>query len=179
VVLASVACLGPAANMSAAGGFDRLRSEESAAPVSVSSQAWQYHGGSGRQYQQDRTRPRPVPAWNQASNEGRELADRLISPFFSFDFVVSRALVQKPAISGFKSQAAFANDRSIADPILAKTCSGTPCIDTTDREAAGDTRDEQLMLQIGGLFGILYLAFLVVWFWVTRFRGRPASSART
>jgi hypothetical protein len=174
VVLASVVCLGPAASVSAAGGLDRLRSEEATAQVTFSSQAKQYHGGRGPQYQQRRARQRPVPVWNTASNHPRELINRLISPFSNFDFAVSSAYLQKPAISRLNSSISVGTDRWIADRILTRTCSRTPCIDRADREAAGDTRDERLMLQIGGLFGMLYLAFLVVWFWATRYRARPS-----
>jgi hypothetical protein len=34
------------------------------------------------------------------------------------------------------------------------------------------------MLQIGMLIGLAYLAFLTLWFWRTRFRGRIGRSAR-
>jgi hypothetical protein len=33
------------------------------------------------------------------------------------------------------------------------------------------------MLQIGGVLGLVYVAFLAVWFWATRFRMRPPRSA--
>jgi hypothetical protein len=35
------------------------------------------------------------------------------------------------------------------------------------------------MLQLGGLFGVAYLVFLVFWYWATRFRPRPPRSAHT
>jgi hypothetical protein len=35
------------------------------------------------------------------------------------------------------------------------------------------------MLQIGGLFGMVYLVFLAFWVWATRFRARPPRAART
>jgi hypothetical protein len=35
------------------------------------------------------------------------------------------------------------------------------------------------MLQIGAVLGLVYLAFLAVWFWATRFRIRPPTSAST
>ena len=38
--------------------------------------------------------------------------------------------------------------------------------------------DARLMLQIGQLLGLAYLAFLAVWFWATRFRTRPYRGAR-
>ena len=33
------------------------------------------------------------------------------------------------------------------------------------------------MIRIGATLGLIYLAFLAVWFWATRFRMRPSSSA--
>jgi hypothetical protein len=38
-------------------------------------------------------------------------------------------------------------------------------------------RDPRLMIRIGATLGLVYLAFLAVWFWATRFRMRPPSSA--
>jgi len=34
------------------------------------------------------------------------------------------------------------------------------------------------MLQIGLVLGMVYLAFLVLWFWATRFRTKPHWGAR-
>ena len=33
--------------------------------------------------------------------------------------------------------------------------------------------DPRLMIRIGATLGLVYLAFLAVWFWATRFRMRP------
>jgi hypothetical protein len=43
--------------------------------------------------------------------------------------------------------------------------------------AAENGRDPRLMLDIAKALGLVYLAFLAVWFWATRFRMRPPSSA--
>jgi hypothetical protein len=40
-------------------------------------------------------------------------------------------------------------------------------------EAADGLSDSRLMVQFGMLLGVLYLAFLSVWFWLTRARERP------
>ena len=40
-----------------------------------------------------------------------------------------------------------------------------------------NSRDPGLMIRIGATLGLGYLAFLAVWFWATRFRMRPPSSA--
>ena len=49
------------------------------------------------------------------------------------------------------------------------------------REAAGEgadgLNDNRLAVQLGMLFGVLYLAFLSVWFWATRVRMEPARVA--
>jgi hypothetical protein len=45
------------------------------------------------------------------------------------------------------------------------------------REAAGEAADglsdTRLVVQVGMLLGVVYLAFLSVWFWATRARVRP------
>ena len=179
VLLAMVAFLGWAANVSAAADVEALAGKQSAAQGSVLSQSRQYHAGRAVQYQQGRAAAMPVSAWNQTPDAARELVNRLISPFFSFDFAVSNVELQKPVISRSRSPFGIANDRSIADRISARTCSRTPCLDRVDQAFAGDTTNERLMLQIGGLFGTFYVAFLAVWFWATRVRGRPPSGAHT
>jgi hypothetical protein len=37
--------------------------------------------------------------------------------------------------------------------------------------------DPQAMFQLGAVLGLVYVAFLAVWFWATRFRVRPPRSA--
>jgi hypothetical protein len=39
------------------------------------------------------------------------------------------------------------------------------------------SRDPRLMLQLGAVLGLVYVGFLAVWFWATRFRLRPPRSA--
>ena len=45
-------------------------------------------------------------------------------------------------------------------------------------EGADVSRDTKLMLQIGGLLGLVYGAFLVLWLWATRVRPRMRRGAR-
>jgi hypothetical protein len=174
-----VAFLGWAANVSAAAHVEALGGKQPTAQGSVLSQSRQYHSGRAVQYQQGRAAAGPVFASNLTPDAARELANRLISPFFNFDFAVSNVKLQEPVISRSGSPVGVANDRSIADQISPRTCSETPCLDRVDQAFAGDTTNERLMLQIGGLFGMLYVAFLAVWFWGTRVRGRPPSGAHT
>ena len=47
-----------------------------------------------------------------------------------------------------------------------------------NREIGDDLGDSRLMIQIGMALGFLYAAFLSVWFWATRLRGRPDREAR-
>jgi hypothetical protein len=179
VLLAMVAFLGWAANVSAAADVEALAGKQSAAQGSVLRHSRQYHAGRAVQYQQGRAAARPVSAWNQTPDVAREFVNRLISPSFNFDFAVSNVKLQEPFISRSRSRLGIPNDRSIADQISARTCSRTPCLDRVDQAFAGDTTNERLMLQIGGLFGMFYVAFLAVWFWATRVRGRPPSGAHT
>jgi hypothetical protein len=46
-------------------------------------------------------------------------------------------------------------------------------------EAAADTgwTDSRIMMQLGMLLGIVYAAFLTVWFWATRIRPQPYGRA--
>jgi hypothetical protein len=179
VLLAMVAFLGWAANVRAAADVEALAGKQPAAQGSVLSQSRQYHTGGAVQYQHGRAAARPASAWNQTLDAAHEFAIRLIPPFFNFDFAVSNVKLQESVISRSRSPVGIANDRSIADRISPRTCSGTPCLDRVDQAFAGDTTNERLMLQIGGLFGMLYVAFLAVWFWATRVRGRPPSGAHT
>jgi hypothetical protein len=179
VLLAMVAFLGWAANVRAAADVEALASAQPAAQGSVLSQSRQYHAGRTVQYQQGRAAARPVSAWSQTPDATHQFVNRLISPFFNFDFAVSNVNLHEPVISRSRSPVGIANDRSIADRISPRTCSGTACLDRVDQAFAGDTTNERLMLQIGGLFGMLYVAFLAVWFWATRVRGRPPSGAHT
>lgn len=48
---------------------------------------------------------------------------------------------------------------------------------STNGQIASSNGDPRLMLQIGAAFGLIYIAFLMVWFWATRFRVRPHGSA--
>lgn len=43
--------------------------------------------------------------------------------------------------------------------------------------ATENGKDARLMLGIAAALGLVYLAFLAVWFWATRIRMRPPSSA--
>jgi hypothetical protein len=43
--------------------------------------------------------------------------------------------------------------------------------------AVENGKDPRLMLGIAAALGLVYLAFLAVWFWATRIRIRPPSSA--
>jgi hypothetical protein len=164
-------------NASAARGADR--DVRPAAPRADLGQARQYHGREGPQYHQRRVQEWPLPAPSRAPNGASELKYRLLSTPFKVDFVVSDLNQRKLAISRFVSLLGAANDRLIVDRIPTGTCSPTPCIDQTDEVSAADTRNERLMLQLGGLFGVVYLVFLVVWYWATRFRPRPPRSAPT
>jgi hypothetical protein len=179
VLLVAIACLVRAPAVSAGGDAGALMRKQPVAAGAVSSQSQQYRHGSPGQYQERRGLPRPVSAWHLALNDARELAYTSTSPLFDFDFAVSNANLQKAAISPLGSPINLANDRSIDPEILTRTCPRRSCFNQSDPAVAGDTRNERLMLQLGGVFGMFYVAFLAVWFWATRVRGRPPSDAHT
>jgi hypothetical protein len=178
VLLVAIICLAGPPAVGAAGTVGALTDKRPAAGA-VSSQSKQYHHGSTEQYQERRGLPRPVSASNRAPNDARELTFTLISPFFDFDFAVSNTSRQKAVISELGSPISIANDRSIDGQILARTCFQRSCFNRPDPALAADTTNDRLMLQLGGLFGLSYVAFLAVWFWATRLRGRPPSGAHT
>jgi hypothetical protein len=184
VLLVAIVCLARAPAVSAAGNVGAL----TAAASAVLGQSKQYHHGSTVQYQErgglpkpvSAPSPKPVSAPNSAPNAARELADTLISPFFDFDFAVSNVNLQKSAISQSDSPIDIANYRSIDGQILALACVQRSCFNRPDPPTiTADTTNERFMIRLGGLFGIFYVAFLAVWFWVTRVRGRPPMGART
>jgi hypothetical protein len=179
VLLVAIVCLVRAPSVSAGGDAGALMRKQPVAAGAVSSQSEQYHHGGTGQYQEPRGLPRPVSAGHLALNDARELAYTSTLPFFDFDFAVSNANLQKAVISPSGSPINLANDRSIDPQILTRTCPRRSCFDRPDPAVAGDTTNERLMLQLGGLFGMFYVAFLAVWFWATRVRGRPPSGAHT
>jgi hypothetical protein len=179
VLLVATVCLARAPAVNAAEAAGALTGEWPGAASAVLSQSEQYHHGSTVQYQERRGLPRPVAAWNRAPNDDRKLTFTLTSPVFNFDFAVSNANLQKAATSRAGSPIGIANDRSINGQILARTCPRKSCFNRADPVVAADTTNERLMLQLGGLFGMFYVAFLAVWFWATRVRGRPPSGAHT
>jgi hypothetical protein len=179
VLLVAIVCLARAPAVSAAGNAGASTGKQAAAASAVLSQPKQYHYGNTVQYQERRGLPGPVSAWNRAPNDARELAYTFTSPFFDLDFAVSNANLQKSVISRSDSSSRLANDRSIDLQILTRTCPRRSCFNGADPALAGDTTNERLMLQLGGLFGMFYAAFLAVWFWATRVRRRPPSGAHT
>jgi hypothetical protein len=174
-LLVVIVCLAEAPAVSAAG----KTGNRPAAVGALLSQSKQYHHGTTVQYQERRGLPRPVSAWNRAPNEARESAYTSLLPFFDFHFAVSNANLEKAAISRSDPRIGIANDRSIDGQIFAQTCPPGSCFNRSDPKVAADTTNERLMLQLGGLFGMFYVAFLAVWFWATRVRGRPPSGAHT
>jgi hypothetical protein len=178
-LLVAIVCLARAPAVSAAGNAGASTGKQAAAASAVLSQSKQYHYGNTVQYQERPGLSRPVSAWNRAPNDARELAYTSTSPFFDFDFAVSNANLQKAVIFRSGSSIRLANDRSIDPQIFTRTCPRRSCFNRPDPVVAGDTTNERLMLQLGGLFGMFYVAFLAVWFWATRVRGRPPSGAHT
>ena len=72
---------------------------------------------------------------------------------------LGRSLCTSDSVAGDAQQAARARIVQVVSDAL-------PAI----ADAVGDSR---LMIQLGLVLGFLYAAFLSVWFWATRLRGRP------
>ena len=121
----------------------------------------QYHGLEGRQYHPLGRSSAPVSASLSRSRKfANSISARVISRLFTSHSPnsTSKVIIQTPVRSNDRISAP--NDRSIGRQI-----------------GSGNGSDPRLMIRIGATLGLVYLAFLAVWFWATRFRMRPSSSA--
>ena len=121
----------------------------------------QYHGLEARQYHRVSRSSAPVSASLSRSPEfGNSISARVISRLFTSHSPnsTSKVMIQTPVRSNHRISPP--NDRSIGGQI-----------------GSENSRDPRLMIRIGATLGLIYLAFLAVWFWATRFRMRPPSSA--
>jgi hypothetical protein len=121
----------------------------------------QYHSLEARQYHRVGRSSAPVSA---SLSRSREFADsisaRVISRLFTSHSPNSIPKVIIHTRFHVSGQISSQNDRSIGEQI-----------------ASENGRDPRLMIRIGATLGLVYLAFLAIWFWATRFRMRPPSSA--
>lgn len=164
MLLVSVAYLVLAPTAGASGGPQTGKIE---AIASEKGQLGQYHGTEGRQYHGIEARFGRISAWRHPSGGfgtglNGPISVAVISPFFTSHLQIPGTKLQKSPLS--RGRITDQNDRSIGAQIGAGT--------------EPQNRDPRLMLQIGGIFGLVYVAFLAVWFWATRFRMRPTGSAR-
>ncbi len=130
----------------------------------------QYHGTNTRQYHEIAASSGPISAWLRARGSSRsELANSIYPLVISPDFASSSPKRHKKSNASVSSQ---------SDDWIGSQNSGS----ISSQIAAANERtssDPRLMLQIGALLGLIYVAFLAVWFWATRFRLRPPRSAST
>ena len=121
----------------------------------------QYHGLEARQYHRVSRSSAPVSASLSRSLEfANSISTRVISRLFTFHSPnsTSKVMIQTPVRSN--DRISPPNDWSIGGQI-----------------GSENSRDPRLMIRIGATLGLVYLAFLAVWFWATRFRMKPSSSA--
>ena len=121
----------------------------------------QYHGLEARQYHRVGRSSAPASASLSRSRKfANSISARVISRLFTSHSPnsTSKVMIQTPVRSNDRISAP--NDRSIGRQI-----------------GSGNGSDPRLMIRIGATLGLVYLAFLAVWFWATRFRMRPSSSA--
>jgi hypothetical protein len=185
-----VACLAPSANVSAAA---TLRARTMDGETLQQAQNPQYHSGTSGQYHFSAARMRGVSAWNLGSSRPEvefknPNAAGVISPAFTFYSGISNANAQQDVLfSIFGRLFGARNDRSIGNRIGPSTCSLARCSATVEmltgagryQHSAPSSPNPRLMLQIGAILGLLYLVFLAVWIWATRFRMRPSRGAGT
>jgi hypothetical protein len=121
----------------------------------------QYHGLEAPQYHHVGRTSAPLSASLSRSRElANSISARVISRLFTSHSPnsTSKVMIQTSVRSNHRISAP--NDRSIGRQI-----------------GSGNGSDPRLMIRIGATLGLVYLAFLAVWFWATRFRMRPSSSA--
>jgi hypothetical protein len=137
--------------------------------------------------------PRP---WKQLPKFGRRYSNReyvkritasLISPRrFNPDSAVSSAVEKRLHRALPISQIAARTRHSISPWVshanrrrLASTSTqGTGAVAVSGTPPSQQGRETRLMLQIGQFLGLVYLAFLALWFWATRLRTKPHRRAR-
>jgi hypothetical protein len=121
----------------------------------------QYHGLDARQYHRGARSSAPASASLSRSREfANSISTRVISRLFTSHSPNStlKITIHTPVRSS--DRISRRNDRSIGRQI-----------------GSENSTDPGLMIRIGATLGLGYLAFLAVWFWATRFRMRPPSSA--
>ena len=128
-------------------------------------QTAQYHRLSARQYHEIAPAAQPDSAWLReaevaGSEFGEAISTLVISRSYSENSAISPATAMIHRSSKTRAGMSRQNESSI----------GTRIGDQT-------RRDPRVMLQIGAVLGLLYSAFLAIWFWATRLRMRPPSGA--
>jgi hypothetical protein len=167
VLLTSLASLVLVANTGASG---RPKTGNTGAAAPEEGQSRQYQGPQRWQYHGIEPRFGRTLAWQDSSNGS---AAELNIPITS-DLISPNSTSHSPIASADNENLLFSRPGSrIADRNGASI--GTQIGSGTDREG----RDARLMLEIGAALGLVYLAFLAVWFWTTRIRMHPPTSART
>lgn len=121
----------------------------------------QYQSASRGQYHEIASGSRPTSAWLRGTRASgpefdNSISGRVISRLFP---IPSRNSIS-PVTIRTRSSIGERNDRSIGSQIGPES-----------------SRDPRLMLQIGGVLGLVYIAFLAIWFWATRTGMRPPRSA--
>ena len=155
VLAASVAYFAPVA-----AGAAPARAGPPAGAVKTAEMA-QYHGVEHPQYHRGGRSSAPALASLSRSRElANSISARVISRLFTSHSPnsTSKFMIQTPVRSNHRISPP--TDRSIGGQI-----------------GSGNSSDPRLMIRIGATLGLIYLAFLAVWFWATRFRMRPPSSA--
>ena len=121
----------------------------------------QYHGLVAPQYHRVGRSSAPVSASLSRSREfANSISTGVISRLFTVGSPNSTAKVMIQTSVRSNDRISPPNGRSIGGQI-----------------GSENSRDLRLMIRIGATLALVYLAFLAVWFWATRFRMRPSSSA--
>jgi hypothetical protein len=133
----------------------------SALPDARTAEIAQYHGSTRGQYHEIAGSSARLSAWLSGPwSPGGELRNaisaQVISPIFTRDSVFGSRKGPSDRLAGSSNWIGSQNARQ------------------SHPETGSDPR---AMVELATVLGLVYIAFLAVWFWATRFRVRPPSSA--
>jgi hypothetical protein len=156
VVSSAFLALAPAASASGERSGPRP-----ALPGARTAEIAQYHGSARGQYHEIAPSSARLSAWlsgpwSPSSELRNAISAQVISPIFTRDSLFGSRKRRSDRLTGSSTWIGSQNARQIHP------------------ETGSDPR---AMVELAAALGFIYVAFLAVWFWATRFRVRPPSSA--
>jgi hypothetical protein len=148
----------------------------------ITTQVRQYHGLDDGQYHARTVRETRLSA-KESGLFGKALnayiSSRLISGLSITHLSLSEGEGRRESLSRSTHRTGLPNDRSTGRSMAIRYHYLVANQPQAREETATDARDTRRMVQIGVALGFVYVGFLAVWIWATRFRARSSRSART